>query len=348
MRRLGRGDAPGKESADDLEEFCNRTRTHVNRRHRQQHLLGKEDDEADQHGRSGQCQTRFRFPDIEFLEAEVPHGTDHQKRDQKDQQTPQEGRPDHLRRRFEEVHDGSDHSGPHRNRQAYKIAFGICIHRPLRLHIETRQTKCPAYDEGKSRKKTELKNVVRRVAVEALDFTEKKAEGQNGRSDSKRDDIGERIELHPEFARCFSKPGDAAIEAVQNIADADQNRCAVPIASQSPDDGVVTAENITDREKTGHNRKTAPNSNLILDFSCPLHSSGLSLMMPIGVEPPRTRVPRSTVASVPAGKSTSTRDPNRMSPMSSPFPTVSPTFFQHTIRRATNPAICVKTSFISP
>ena len=43
-----------------------------------------------------------------------------------------------------------------------------------------------------------------------------------------------------------------------------------------------------------------------------------------------------TVTSVPAGKSTSTRDPNRIKPTSSPFSTKSPTFFQHTIRRAIN------------
>src|SRR5262249_53955188 len=162
----------------------------------------------------------------------------------------------------------------------------------------------------------------------ALDLTEAPAEGKNGRSHSECDDIGKRIELYAEFARCLGESGDAAVEAVKNISDADQNRRPVPVAgvpipAQRPDDGVVTAENVADRKKAGNDRKTAPNSSLILNSSCPSHSFGLSLMMPIGVDPPRTRAPRSTVASVPAGKSTSTRDPNRMSPISSPFPTVS-------------------------
>ena len=51
-----------------------------------------------------------------------------------------------------------------------------------------------------------------------------------------------------------------------------------------------------------------------------------SLMIPMRVLPPLTRSPTATVASVPAGNNTSTRDPNRISPTSSPLPTVSPDF----------------------
>src|SRR2546427_6395597 len=65
-------------------------------------------------------------------------------------------------------------------------------------------------------------------------------------------------------------------------------------------------------------------------------------MIPMGVDPPRTRAPFRTVTSVPAGKSTSTREPNRINPINSPFATVSPTSFQHMTRRAIIPAICVR------
>src|SRR5207248_4668751 len=66
----------------------------------------------------------------------------------------------------------------------------------------------------------------------------------------------------------------------------------------------------------------------------------------IRLEPPFTFSPTFTRISAPFGSQTSTREPNRTSPMRSPHTTCSPCFFQETTRRAMSPAICLKT--ISP
>src|SRR6202795_4159808 len=65
---------------------------------------------------------------------------------------------------------------------------------------------------------------------------------------------------------------------------------------------------------------------------------------PLG--PPFTLSPTFTAISAPSGSQRSTREPNRTNPTSSPRPTGSPVLFHETTRRATHPAICLKT--ISP
>src|SRR5262249_30176261 len=67
-------------------------------------------------------------------------------------------------------------------------------------------------------------------------------------------------------------------------------------------------------------------------------------MRAITLEPPLTWSPTVTAISAPSWSQRSTREPKRTSPTNSPRPTVSPVFFQETTRRATQPAICLKTT----
>src|ERR1700682_3635860 len=60
--------------------------------------------------------------------------------------------------------------------------------------------------------------------------------------------------------------------------------------------------------------------------------------------PPLTRSPTATLISDGAGKITSVREPNLIRPTRSPRETASPTFLVKTIRRASKPAICLKTT----
>src|SRR6266566_4860298 len=64
------------------------------------------------------------------------------------------------------------------------------------------------------------------------------------------------------------------------------------------------------------------------------------------LDPPFTFSPSFTRICACCGTHTSTRDPNRTSPMRSPRATFSPAFFQETTLRAISPAICLNT--ISP
>src|SRR5579872_1537908 len=60
--------------------------------------------------------------------------------------------------------------------------------------------------------------------------------------------------------------------------------------------------------------------------------------------PPFTLSPTLTCSLAAASMRTSTRDPNLINPTRSPRSTLSPTFLVKTIRRASNPAICLKTT----
>src|SRR5207247_428905 len=97
----------------------------------------------------------------------------------------------------------------------------------------------------------------------------------------------------------------------------------IPVAPERRDYGVIPAEDISDGKQTGNNRKAAVDSRSIPDaftLASFRHQIALELLItPIGVEPPRTRAPRSTVASVPAGQRTSKIERKMLSFV--PFPT---------------------------
>src|SRR5262249_58787152 len=113
-----------------------------------------------------------------------------------------------------------------------------------------------------------------------------------------------------------------------------------------PDDCVIPTKDVPNGEETRNDGKAADSRAITNSLSLsPLRHDRLTT--PIVLEPPRTWVPGLTVTSAPAGNNTSTREPNRIRPINSPFSTESPTFFQHTMRRAITPAICVKTNFTS-
>ena len=64
--------------------------------------------------------------------------------------------------------------------------------------------------------------------------------------------------------------------------------------------------------------------------------------------PATTRSPIATATRLPAGRSTSTRDPNRISPTRSPAATAAPARVRQTMRRATRPATSVNATGGAP
>src|SRR5262249_36835628 len=153
------------------------------------------------------------------------------------------------------------------------------------------------------------------------------------RRNAERNDVCNRIQLNAEVAGGLCEAGNTTVETVKDIADADEYRGIVPVAAQRRYDRKVTAEDISDGKQAGNDGKAPVYVRRFANASSVASVSHiLSLMTAIALEPPRTRIFGLTIASDPAGSRTSTRDPNRIRPISSPFVTVSPGRFQHTIR----------------
>src|SRR2546426_6224470 len=322
-------------------EFGDESGTKIDRRDNEKHNFRIENNEGDQHRRTKKHDTGPWLLHVELFETGVTNRTDHQKGDQKNQQGPQERRSHEQNGRLEEMDDSGNHAGAHGNRQADEVAPGARLRWLLRLNVESGQAKRSAHEKRERGEPAKLVHVLDDVRLETGGGAQTPLESQHRGCDSKRDQIGQGVQLDAEVAVRLCQASDVAIHHVQHHAHTNGDRRVVVVRAQGRDHGIVAAKNIPNGEQAGNNGKAAlnpcPVSNAYasaLAFFC--HE--VSLITPIGVDPPRTRIPVSTVASVPAGNKTSTREPKRIKPMSSPFSTGSPFFFQHTIRRATSPA----------
>src|SRR5580692_888381 len=100
-------------------------------------------------------------------------------------------------------------------------------------------------------------------SIEAFVGAEAPAECEHRRSNSKRDNVGKRIELHAAIAGRFRQPSNSPIESIEDIPETDENRRVIPISAERRDDGVIAAEDISNREKTGNNRQAFLDSGWI-------------------------------------------------------------------------------------
>src|SRR5262245_50417402 len=108
------------------------------------------------------------------------------------------------------------------------------------------------------------------------------------------------------------------------------------------DDRIKAAEYIADREGARDDENPSPDTASRWIFLFPIIAHEFTL--PITEIPPLTCSPRLTVRFTFSGRNRSTREPNLISPTLSPSWTGSSVFFQKTIRRAINPAICLNTT----
>jgi len=86
---------------------------------------------------------------------------------------------------------------------------------------------------------------------EAAERLQPPRERQNRRSDTKRNDVGKRVELQAEVALGPGQPRDAAVKAVQDERDADEWRRGLEFVTHRVDDAGIAAEHIADREQAG-------------------------------------------------------------------------------------------------
>src|SRR5262245_42602338 len=113
------------------------------------------------------------------------------------------------------------------------------------------------------------------------------------------------------------------------------------IALHRIDNRIETAKDITDREGAWDDENPSTDTAPRWIFLILIITHELTL--PIIEIPPLTCSPRLTVTVTFSGKNRSTREPNLIKPTLSPSCTRSSIFFQKTIRRAINPAICLNT-----
>src|SRR5205823_10273297 len=199
---------------------------------------------------------------------------------------------------------------------------------------------------------------------------------------SKTHHVGERIKLHAEIRIRLQEPRQPAVQRIKQNRQANRFCGAVKILSpayQRRHNRVVATEQISHCEEA-RDEKDAPTPQFLIPvapflerdlvlfcfehvhdrFPVEMRFASVSAAffpldcgasrfpghLAIRLEPPFTFSPTFTRISAPFGSQTSTREPNRTSPMPSPHTTCSPCFFQETTRRAMSPAICLKT--ISP
>ena len=84
------------------------------------------------------------------------------------------------------------------------------------------------------------------TSFDALTRPEAPAEREHGRGNSESDDISEGVQLDAKVAGGFRHAGDAAVQTVEYVSNADQDRCIIPVAPERRDYGLIPAEDISD------------------------------------------------------------------------------------------------------
>jgi len=128
------------------------------------------------------------------------------------------------------------------------------------VNVKSRQAPCAANYEDETYQPSEL------IDVDGLSGF---AEGQIANTPgvcqecwgyAETDNIGERIELLAEFAVCPESARDSPIEGVEKYGEADRARGVFEIgvaAFEGGQDGVIAAEKIGDRKRTGKKIRAA-------------------------------------------------------------------------------------------
>src|SRR5207247_8704130 len=119
------------------------------------------------------------------------------------------------------MHNGRDHSGCGRNRQADKVTLRTRL--GLGLQIKTRQAKRSTNDKSKAGQRSKLMHVPGSTAFDALTGAETPVESQYRWSEAERDDIGQGVELETKVARGSRQTVNAAVESMENLAAYDEH-----------------------------------------------------------------------------------------------------------------------------
>ena len=172
-------------------------------------------------------------------------------------------------------------------------------------------------------------------------------ERQDGRRNSERDDIGQRIELDAESARGAGEAGDAAVEHVEHDRKTDERCGRLVLPLHRVDNAGVAAEHVAQGEQAGqqvHAAAQAPSRRIRrpsqepeTSFFSLQHDCCRQCNTAITVSPPRTVSPTFTAIVALTGRYTSIREPNFMMPNRSPACTSAPASTRHTTRRARMP-----------
>src|SRR5882762_3886472 len=259
-----------------------------------------------------------------------------------------------------------------RSRHSHKILVPAGLHS---LHVKPRQPPRRADQKRQAADPRELSHLVK-LTVPRKRIAESPSVSQNRRRNSETHHVRQRIKLHSKLRIGSRHPRDASVHRIKQNGQPDGLRRMVEIffpPDQSGNRSVVATKQVRHREQAGNQKNSAAQPcapggllhkrHLVLfsfahvpsrvtqhsttrRASIPQLFCALTGIRAITLDPPFTLSPTFTANSAPSGSHRSTRDPNRTNPTNSPRPTKSPVFFHDTTRRATHPAICLKT--ISP
>src|SRR5205807_933567 len=157
---------------------------------------------------------------------------------------------------------------------------------------------------------------------------------EEGRRDPEAHHVHQAVELRPEAGAGLGEPGDPAVQRVENAGEEDVPPRSVELAARRQHDGPDAEEQVEEREQAGHDDHDAPHRR---GGEGPHDRYSASTLAPA-----RTRSPTVTRTAGRAAttRNTSTREPNRIIPMRSPWVARPPMVPSVTMRRAMSPAIC--------
>ncbi|QTK79060.1 hypothetical protein AT6N2_C1286 [Agrobacterium tumefaciens] len=248
----------------------------------------------------------------------------------------------------------------HRRRHADKeLVLPGGFHRALDHDVETCQTQAGGNDIDERGDPADGTRLIKQISVD-----------DEGRGDAEIHDIGKRIHLLAEFGCRLHHAGDTAVDAIEESREQHHadGEFETPLESKAH-----TAQARTDRQNGDEigDQKTKGNFAQSRATAAVAAAIGFSVLLrlrnrrfhahalPVYPQPRRLRTgplaepnsastvspaiavwPTDTRGSKPAGRKMSRREPKRIRPKRSPASTGSFGFTQHTIRRATMPAIC--------
>ena len=180
-----------------------------------------------------------------FLEGAVADGRHHQEREHQDQRR-NRPQPHGFRNRGIQVVEGDDqrdqHSGRERNRQPDEIPLGPRF--GVGQHVEAREADGAAGRVDRADGDSGRPDPGQRPLV-----------NEDGRRDSERDHVRERVQLDAEVALGARQPRHPPVERIEEAAEEDRHRRSVEVVARGlarrERDRVHAAKNAAHREEVG-------------------------------------------------------------------------------------------------
>src|SRR5580704_1423951 len=241
----------------------------------------------------------------------------------------------------------SNHSRSRRSRHARKISVSARRHS---LNVKPRKSPCAARHEEKSHQPSELGKVQGIGSIRGSERSYAPRIGEQRRGDAKTYHVSKRIEFASKRTFCSHRARDATVHGIERVSDSNRDGRIVKVrkaAIQRSQHGIVTTQEVCNCKRAGEDVYAAPEPPVAQGPSRFFFVSDRIYLVKFHfasmLSPPSTFCLSRTTTSASIGSQTSTRDPNRISPMRSPRATLSPSRFQHITRRAIAPAICLNT-----